>query len=94
MYKGPIIKEACVMKRLAKLFLLLSAVLLLSPTPAALAAPYSSKSEHIICGYPGTKGTILYRKGYVLDKQVRFEKEPVPYEILKRNAFDLQTSFK
>ncbi|MFA5249822.1 MAG: hypothetical protein WC371_00200 [Parachlamydiales bacterium] len=36
----------------------------------------------------------LIRKGYVFDKQVRFEKAPVPYEILKRNAFDLQTSFK
>jgi len=52
------------MKRLAKLFLFLSVISFLSacPTLAALV-----KSEHIIYGYPGTKGTILFRKGYILD---------------------------
>jgi hypothetical protein len=32
----------------------------------SLAAPYPSKTENILYGLPGTKGTILYRKGYVL----------------------------
>jgi endonuclease G len=52
------------MKRSAKLFLWLFVVPILSSV--CFAAPYSSKSEHILYGYPGTKGTILYRKGYVL----------------------------
>jgi endonuclease G len=53
------------MKRLAKLLLFLSAISILSSPCLALVAP--AKSEHIIYGYPGTKGMILFRKGYVLD---------------------------
>lgn len=51
------------MKRLAKLFLFLSVISLLSADPT-LAVPIIS--EHILYGLPGTNGTILYRKGYVL----------------------------
>ena len=53
------------MKRLAALFLFLSVVAVLPP--ASLATPLPSKSEHILYGYPGTKGTILLRKGYAAD---------------------------
>jgi endonuclease G len=53
------------MKKLIKLFLLLSVLSLFSPAYPVPSASVSS--EHIIYGYPGTKGTILVRKGYVLD---------------------------
>ncbi|MDP2940521.1 MAG: DNA/RNA non-specific endonuclease [Candidatus Omnitrophota bacterium] len=38
-------------------------------TPSKSLPPESklSYTEHILYGYPGTQGTILYRKGYVLD---------------------------
>ena len=49
------------MKRLVNLLLFLSIISVFSPALAALKV-----SEHLIYGYPGTTGTILYRKGYVL----------------------------
>jgi len=50
------------MKRLANWLLFLALLSLASPI---LAAP--PVSEHILYGYPSTTGTILVRKGYVLD---------------------------
>ena len=34
----------------------------------------------------------IIRQGRVYDKKMRFEKIQLPYRILERNAFDLQTS--
>ena len=34
----------------------------------------------------------IIRQGRVFDKKMRFEKMQLPYRILERNAFDLQTS--
>ena len=51
------------MKRLVNGFFCLALISLLSP---ALAAPPAA-SEHILYGYPSTTGTVLVRKGYVLD---------------------------
>lgn len=34
----------------------------------------------------------IIRQGRVYDKKMRFEKMQLPYRILERNAFDLQTS--
>lgn len=50
------------MKRLVNWLLFLAIISLTTP---ALAAPPAS--EHILYGYPSTTGTILVRKGYVLD---------------------------
>jgi endonuclease G, mitochondrial len=50
------------MKRLVKIIFFLA---LVSLFPPSLAAP--ATSEHILYGYPSTTGTILVRKGYVLD---------------------------
>jgi endonuclease G len=53
------------MKKISK-FLVGIFIILIISFPCAVA--YGSlKSEHILYGFPGTKGTILYRRGYVLD---------------------------
>jgi endonuclease G, mitochondrial len=52
------------MKKAIRLFLLLSVIAISSVCPSLAAPP---TSEHIIFGYPSTTGTILIRKGYVLD---------------------------
>lgn len=35
--------------------------------PSRISFPSQRYGEHILYGYPGTKGILLYRKGYVLD---------------------------
>jgi endonuclease G len=57
--------KGVLMKKAIKLFLFLSIISVLSLTHPTLAAPASS--EHVLYGYPSTTGTILVRKGYVLD---------------------------
>ncbi len=34
----------------------------------------------------------IIKQGKVFDKKMRFMKQPLPYRILERNAYDLQTS--